>query len=221
MSDVATDSDFRCRVTVPGGRAQLAAAALAVVVASAACTSASPSSTAPATPGSPTALPATESPIPTTSPAASGDPVAVADAVCRDSTFRDPGRLTVSATLGDLVTIVYTSPEGDFICQYQPVWGSTAVVQGGFTHLADELNAGTPMVRDPNASWTSETGTYVWGAIGPEVASVVIELGAPDARVEAMLGDEYFLAVIGPDVPCCLYTAVALDADGRELARAQ
>ena len=201
---------------------RLHATILAAILAGTACTSGPVQTTQP-----PSAAPdsvgpaASDSVAPTaTSPATSGDPLALADAVCRDSTYRDPGTLTVSATLGVLVTIVYTNAEGDFLCQYQPIWGSTAVVQGGFDHLADRLDADTPMVRDENESWTSETGTYVWGAIGPEVASVVIELGGADTRTDATIAGGYFLAVIGPGVPCCLYTAVALDAQGNELARA-
>jgi hypothetical protein len=152
---------------------------------------------------------------------ASGDPVAIADAVCRGTIYRDAGVVTVSATLGDLVTVVYTGPEGDFLCQYKPSYGTTAVVQGGFTHHADQVDADTPMVRDPNTSWTGDTGTYVWGAVGPEVAMVVIELGPSGPTVEAAMAGGYFLVVVGPEVPCCLYTAVALDATGPELARAE
>jgi hypothetical protein len=49
---------------------------------------------------------------------------------------------------------------------------------------------------------------------------LVIELGGPENRLDATIAGGYFLAVIGPRVPCCLYTAVALDAAGQELARA-
>ena len=48
----------------------------------------------------------------------------------------------------------------------------------------------------------------------------MIELGGPDLTIEATVADGCFLAVIGPEVPCCLNTAVALDADGKELGRA-
>jgi hypothetical protein len=68
-------------------------------------------------------------------------------------------------------------------------------------------------------SWTGETGTYVWGAIGPDVASVIVQLEGATEPLEAAIADGYFLAVIGPDLPCCVFTTIALDASGQELAR--
>jgi hypothetical protein len=92
-------------------------------------------------------------------------------------------------------------------------------VQGANEHLAARLTAEVPIVPEEDEQWTGDTGTYRWGAVGPEVASVVIELGSPDSLLEATIAGGYFLAVIGPDVPCCLFTTVALDAEGQELAR--
>jgi hypothetical protein len=38
----------------------------------------------------------------------------------------------------------------------------SAVIHGGFTHLADLVTAAAPMARDGNTSWTGDSGTYVW-----------------------------------------------------------
>ena len=153
------------------------------------------------------------------SPAALSDPVAVADPICKDEMIRDPGAPTVSVITGELVTIVYANPEGDLLCQYKPVWGDGAVVQGANEHLATRLTADVQIVPEDDQQWTGDTGTYRWGAVGPEVASVVIELGSPDSLLEATIAGGYFLAVIGPEVQCCLFTTVAHDAEGNELAR--
>ena len=209
----------RCNA-VPHGR-PLAVVGLAAMLAAVACTSPSAPDASPSGLPSPSVATTTGQETEGPSQAPSDDALSLADAACRDSTYRDPGLMTVVVTLGDLVTIVYTGPEGDFLCQWLPRYGETAVVQGGFEHFADQLTVETPMVRDPNQSWTSATGTYVWGAVGPDVASVVIELGSADDLLEATIAEGYFLAVVGPDVPCCLYTAVALDAGGNEIARAQ
>lgn len=207
---------------------RLAATILGAILAGAACSQATapsdlPTTTVPtATAGSPTPTASAEHPTTTATNAPTaappGDPIERADASCRKSTYRDAGTLTVAAVVGDLVTIVYTGAEGDFLCQYLPAYGDTAVVQGGFTHFADQVTADAPMVLDSNQSWTSDTGTYVWGAVGPAVASVVVEV-APSVRIDAQVAGGYVLAVIGPGVPCCVFTVVALDADGRELAR--
>jgi hypothetical protein len=148
----------------------------------------------------------------------------VADVACRASPLGGPGTLTLAAiTLGDLVTILYTDIEGDWICQYSPqFFGDDApVIQGGSAHLADQLSADTPLVRDPNGYASSQTGSYVWGAVGPEVASVVIEVSGSDQRLNAQIAAGYFLAVIEPSAQCCRFIAVALDANGQEIARAE
>jgi hypothetical protein len=152
------------------------------------------------------------------------DLVVVADAACRASTFGDElGTLTLSSIIlgGDLVTIVYTGPEGDALCQISPTYfGDIPIVQTG-THLADMLSADAPIIREPGGTWSSQTGGYVWGAVGPEVASVVIEIPSSDQSIPAEIADGYFLAVIDPTVQCCVAIAVALDANGQELARAE
>jgi hypothetical protein len=204
----------------------------AFVVVVLAATGCSPAATGGPSPTAPTSLPPTTdaaaSDLPTVAPASpspssaavgSQSPLAVADAACRSSTYQDPGTLTITATLGVLVTILYTSPDRDVVCQYQPSWGSTGVIQGPNEHLADRVTAGTPLVRDANFSFSGDIGTYIWGAVGPAVARVVIELG-PNDRVDAVMGGGYFLAAVGPGRACCLYTAVALDVNGKELARA-
>jgi hypothetical protein len=148
------------------------------------------------------------------------DATATADLACRASTFRDPGLMTLSVVVGEMVTIVYAGAEGDFLCQWLPRYGDTAVVQGGFTHFADQLTPQTPIVRDQNLSFTSETGTYAWGAVSAAVASLVLEPESGDP-IEASIANGSFLAILPPGVPCCLFTLVAFDADGHELAGLQ
>jgi hypothetical protein len=199
--------------------ARIVLAAASVALVGACSTSPAPSPT-PGLSGEPTAQPTeTASPAPASAAPTPDDQVGAVDAICRESSFRDPGRLTISVTVGELVTIVYTDPEGDSICQWLPRYGDSAVIQGPSEHLADRLTDAAPLATDPGMSWTGETGTYVWGAIGPDVASVIVELEGATEPLEAAIADGYFLAVIGPDLPCCVFTTIALDASGQELAR--
>jgi hypothetical protein len=167
----------------------------------------------------PAATSSASPPAPSPTATGLGDTVAAVDPICRDSFYRDAGALTVAVVVAQMVTIVYTDPEGDFVCQWLPRYGSTAVVQGGFEHHAAAVSAVNPLVVDGNQSWTGETGTYVWGAIGPEVAAVLVDVEGLDEPLQAAMADGYFLAVLGPDLPCCVFTARALDAGGAELAR--
>lgn len=177
----------------------------------------------------PSVSPTAEQPSPTVAsapgtPQASleTDQVAVGDAACRASPFgSELGPMTLSKlALTDLVTILYTSPETDAVCQFSTILFGAALVQQGNGHLADQLSAQTPLVVASGTTWSSQSGSYAWGAIGPEVASVVIEIPGADQRLEADMADGYFLAVIGPEMPCCVATVIALDASGQEIARA-
>ncbi len=216
---------------------RLAATMLVAVLAGAACSAgtspsgspntATPTGFAMATPtvgpaGSlgPTREPSHPAPSATTGVVPSGDLLGLADAACRASSFRELDAATISWVISGIVTIVYADPEGDMICQWLPRYGDTAVVQGGFTHLADALSAEVPMVRDGNLSYTSETGAYVWGAVSPVVAKVMVEFDDLGRAVQATIENGYFLAVLTPGIPCCVFTVIAYGADGTELARA-
>src|SRR5688572_17310536 len=87
------------------------------------------------------------------SPTASNDPVAVGDAICKADMIRDPGPPTVSVITGELVTIIYANTEGDLLCQYKPVWGDGAVVQGANEHLAARLTADVQIVPEEDEQW--------------------------------------------------------------------
>ena len=194
---------------------------VAAILAGAACSSGEPQLESPSA-GLPS--PSLTGPSSTAAPSTSSDLVVLADAACRASPFGDDlGTLALSSIIlgGDLVTIVYTGPEGDALCQHSPPYfGDIPIVQTG-SHLADLLSADAPIIRDQGATWSSQTGGYVWGAVGPEVASVVIEIPSSDQRIPAEIADGYFLAVIDPTVQCCVAIAVALDPNGQELARAE
>jgi hypothetical protein len=154
-------------------------------------------------------------PIPTP---ADHDTGAITD-ICLAETTLDSANPIVMDTTGDMVTIVFANSEAEFVCQWLPRYGDSAVVQGAGEHLAAQVSAASPLVIAPNQSWTSETGTYVWGAVAPDVAEVAVLLGDSSDRLYAQVSGGYFIRVIGPDLPCCVFTTIALDADGDELAR--
>jgi hypothetical protein len=198
---------------------RLAAAVLVAVFIGAGCSSEpSPSPSPTAEQPSPTVASAPG----TSQPSLETDQVAGGDAECRASPFgSELGTLTLSnLALTDLVTILYTSPETDAVCQFSTLLFGAALVQQGNGHLADQVSAQTPLVVASGTTWSSQSGSYAWGAIGPGVASVMIEIPGADQRLEADIADGYFLAVIGPEMPCCVATVIALDASGAEIARA-
>ena len=172
----------------------------------------------PGLPG-PTPTPSTGAVTNNPTPPSSDLGIAAIDAICRDSISRDLSPPIVADQRGDLVATLYVSAEGELLCAYQPSYGDGAVVQGGSEHLADRVSAETPLVIGPNQPWTEGSGTYVWGAVGPEVAKVVIDIEGAPGPYHAQLIAGYFVRVLASELPCCVFTTIALDANNQELAR--
>jgi hypothetical protein len=212
---------------------------IVVVASSAACGAAvtvSPSPTA----NRPSPTPTAERSIP--APASASVPVdgfAAADAICRDELsviWKDLSVLVTQKTAAGVVGILYADSDSissgfkawDHICIWDPKWaampGRPLPLVEGEERLAPKVSATQPIVM-PGVyhGGTGETN-YLWGAVTQDVARVAIEIADRTGKTvvatrEATLANGYFLALLGPELPCCLWTIVAFDAGGGELAR--
>jgi hypothetical protein len=212
---------------------------IAVVVAAAACGPAvtvSPSPTASSASPTPTADRSTPTPA---SASVVLDGFAAADAICRDELsviWKDLSVLVTQTTASGVVGIVYSDGTSipsnerpwDHICIWDPKWaalpGPPLPLTEGEERLGPRVSAAQPMVMPGVVHASSAATNYLWGAVTPDAARVAIEIAdrsgkSVAATREAAMANGYFLALLGPELPCCLWTVVAYDAGGAELVR--
>ncbi len=197
-----------------------------LLITAAACTS-GPVLSPTTTPGSSAATEPASPSAPATAPtAALPEGFAIVDATCRQelsSIWKDLVFVVGQKTDAGVYGLVYQSEEWDHICVWDQGWpASSGPLTEGEKRLADKVTAQQPIVLPGAMHYGSGTTNYVWGAVSSAVARVVIEIRRADAVAatrDAALAGGYFLALIGPEVPCCLWTIVAYDSGGAELAR--